>query len=213
MSIEKLKLENRILKMENAYYKRRLASFTGGKSEPGKEFLRRTNADRNSGYAGYLKSALNMSAAADICSKIFFALKRFLLASSVVRIAYLVILLIQGGATIAIAVIAALLILPTAFALSLLGALNASFSRRHCRKRLESLTGTVYIVFDDVKGEYAEELKQKGTLMCVTESIFKCGFLSASKPKEGKCYLHISFAFSLVKSLKNNKNVRIIEIF
>ena len=193
MSIEKLKLENSILKMENAYYKRRLASFTGGKSEPGKEFLKRTNAERNSGYAGYLKSAINMSAAADVCSKIFFAL--------------------QGGATVAVAVIAALLILPTAFVLSLLGAIIASFSRRHCRKRFESLTGTVYIVFDDVKGGYAEELKQNGTLMCVTGSIFKCGFLSASKPKDRKCYLHISFAFSLVKSLKNNKNVRIIEIF
>ena len=36
---------------------------------------------------------------------------------------------------------------------------------------------------------------------------------TAYKVTKNKCYLHISFAFSLVKSLKNNKNVRIIEIF
>ena len=74
MSHEKLKIENAILKTENAYYKRRLASLTGRNNEPVKEFLRRTNAERNSGYVGYLKNAINMSATADVCSKIFFFL-------------------------------------------------------------------------------------------------------------------------------------------
>ena len=57
VSYEKLKIENAILKTENAYYKRRLASLTGRNNEPVKEFLRRTNAERNSGYVGYLKNA------------------------------------------------------------------------------------------------------------------------------------------------------------
>ena len=204
MSHEKLKIENAILKTENAYYKRRLTSLTGRNNEPVKEFLRRTNAERNSGYVGYLKNAINMSATADICSKIFFGLKRFLLASSVVRIAYLIIILIQSGATIA---------LPAAFLISMLGALIAVFSRKHCRKRFDDLSGTVYIVYDDVDGGYAEELKKKGTLMCVSGSIFKCGFLSASKPKDGKIYIHISFVFSLVKTLASRENIRIVEIF
>lgn len=213
MSHEKLKIENAILKTENAYYKRRLASLTGRNNEPVKEFLRRTNAERNSGYVGYLKNAINMSATADICSKIFFGLKRFLLASSVVRIAYLIIILIQSGATIAIAAVLALLLLPAAFLISMLGALIAVFSRKHCRKRLDDLSGTVYIVYDDVGGGYAEELKKKGTLMCVSGSIFKCGFLSASKPNDGKIYIHISFVFSLVKTLASRENIRIVEIF
>ena len=213
MSHEKLKIENAILKTENAYYKRRLASFTGRNNEPVKEFLRRTNAERNSGYVGYLKNAINMSATADVCSKIFFALKRFLLASSVVRIAYLIIILIQSGATIAIAAVLALLLLPAAFLISMFGALIAVFSRNHSKRRFENLSGTVYIVYEDVAGGYAEELKKKGTLMCVSNSIFKCGFLSASKPKDGKTYIHISFVFSLVRFLVPRENIRIIEIF
>ena len=213
MSHEKLKIENAILKTENAYYKRRLASLTGKNNEPVKEFLRRTNAERNSGYVGYLKNAINMSATADVCSKIFFALKRFLLASSVVRIAYLIIILIQSGATIAIAAVLALLLLPAAFLISMFGALIAVFSRNHCKRRFENLSGTVYIVYEDVAGGYAEELKKKGTLMCVSNSIFKCGFLSASKPKDGKTDIHISFVFSLVRFLVPRENIRIIEIF
>ena len=213
MSHEKLKIENAILKTENAYYKRRLASFTGKNNEPVKEFLRRTNAERNSGYVGYLKNAINMSATADVCSKIFFALKRFLLASSVVRIAYLIIILIQSGATIAIAAVLALLLLPAAFLISMFGALIAVFSRNHCKRRFENLSGTVYIVYEDVAGGYEEELKKKGTLMCVSNSIFKCGFLSASKPKDGKTYIHISFVFSLVRFLVPRENIRIVEIF
>ena len=213
MSHEKLKIENAILKTENAYYKRRLASFTGRNNEPVKEFLRRTNAERNSGYVGYLKNAINMSATADVCSKIFFALKRFLLASSVVRIAYLIIILIQSGATIAIAAVLALLLLPAAFLISMFGALIAVFSRNHSKRRFENLSGTVYIVYEDVAGGYEEELKKKGTLMCVSNSIFKCGFLSASKPKDGKTYIHISFVFSLVRFLVPRENIRIIEIF
>ena len=213
MSHEKLKIENAILKTENAYYKRRLASLTGRNNEPVKEFLRRTNAERNSGYVGYLKNAINMSATADVCSKIFFALKRFLLASSVVRIAYLIIILIQSGATIAIAAVLALLLLPAACLMSLFGALIAVFSRNHCKRRFENLSGTVYIVYEDVAGGYAEELKKKGTLMCVSNSIFKCGFLSASKPKDGKTYIHISFVFSLVRFLVPRENIRIVEIF
>lgn len=213
MSHEKLKIENAILKTENAYYKRRLASLTGKNNEPVKEFLRRTNAERNSGYVGYLKNAINMSATADVCSKIFFALKRFLLASSVVRIAYLIIILIQSGATIAIAAVLALMLLPAAFLISMFGALIAVFSRNHCKRRFENLSGTVYIVYEDVAGGYAEELKKKGTLMCVSNSIFKCGFLSASKPKDGKTYIHISFVFSLVRFLVPRENIRIIEIF
>ena len=213
MSHEKLKIENAILKTENAYYKRRLASFTGRNNEPVKEFLRRTNAERNSGYVGYLKNAINMSATADVCSKIFFALKRFLLASSVVRIAYLIIILIQSGATIAIAAVLALMLLPAAFLISMFGALIAVFSRNHCKRRFENLSGTVYIVYEDVAGGYAEELKKKGTLMCVSNSIFKCGCLSASKPKDGKTYIHISFVFSLVRFLVPRENIRIVEIF
>ena len=213
MSHEKLKIENAILKTENAYYKRRLASVTGKNNEPVKEFLRRTNAERNSGYGGYLKNAINMSATADVCSKIFFALKRFLLASSVVRIAYLIIILIQSGATIAIAAVLALLLLPAAFLISMFGALIAVFSRNHCERRFENLSGTVYIVYEDVAGGYAAELKKKGTLMCVSNSIFKCGFLSASKPKDGKTYIHISFVFSLVRFLVPRENIRIVEIF
>ena len=213
MSHEKLKIDNAILKTENAYYKRRLASFTGRNNEPVKEFLRRTNAERNSGYVGYLKNAINMSATADVCSKIFFALKRFLLASSVVRIAYLIIILIQSGATIAIAAVLALMLLPAAFLISMFGALIAVFSRNHCKRRFENLSGTVYIVYEDVAGGYEEELKKKGTLMCVSNSIFKCGFLSASKPKDGKTYIHISFVFSLVRFLVPRENIRIVEIF
>ena len=213
MSHEKLKIENAILKTENAYYKRRLASLTGKNNEPVKEFLRRTNAERNSGYVGYLKNAINMSATADVCSKIFFALKRFLLASSVVRIAYLIIILIQSGATIAIAAVLALLLLPAAFLISMFGALIAVFSRNHCKRGFENLSGTVYIVYEDVAGGCAEELKKKGTLMCVSNSIFKCGFLSASKPKDGKTYIHISFVFSLVRFLVPRENIRIVEIF
>ena len=213
MSHEKLKIENAILKTENAYYKRRLASLTGKNNEPVKEFLRRTNAERNSGYVGYLKNAINMSATADVCSKIFFALKRFLLASSVVRIAYLINFLIQSGATIAIAAVLELLLLPAAFLISMFGALIAVFSRNHCKRRFENLSGTVYIVYEDVAGGYAEELKKKGTLMCVSNSIFKCGFLSASKPKDGKTYIHISFVFSLVRFLVPRENIRIVEIF
>lgn len=213
MSHEKLKIENAILKTENAYYKRRLVSLTGKNNEPVKEFLRRTNAERNSGYVGYLKNAINMSATADVCSKIFFALKRFLLASSVVRIAYLIIILIQSGATIAIAAVLALLLLPAAFLISMFGALIAVFSRNHCKRRFENLSGTVYIVYEDVAGGYEEELKKKGTLMCVSNSIFKCGFLSASKPKDGKTYIHISFVFSLVRFLVPRENIRIVEIF
>ncbi|MDD7573811.1 MAG: hypothetical protein PUJ72_06110 [Eubacteriales bacterium] len=213
MSHEKLKIENAILKTENAYYKRRLASLTGKNNEPVKEFLRRTNAERNSGYVGYLKNAINMSATADVCSKIFFALKRFLLASSVVRIAYLIIILIQSGATIAIAAVLALMLLPAAFLISMFGALIAVFSRNHCKRRFENLSGTVYIVYEDVAGGYEEELKKKGTLMCVSNSIFKCGFLSASKPKDGKTYIHISFVFSLVRFLVPRENIRIVEIF
>ena len=213
MSHEKLKIENAILKTENAYYKRRLASFTGRNNEPVKEFLRRTNAERNSGYVGYLKNAINMSATADVCSKIFFALKRFLLASSVVRIAYLIIILIQSGATIAIAAVLALLLLPAAFLISMFGALIAVFSRNHCKRRFENLSGTVYIVYEDVAGGYEEELKKKGTLMCDSNSIFKCGFLSASKTKDGKTYIHISFVFSLVRFLVPRENIRIVEIF
>ena len=213
MSHEKLKIENAILKTENAYYKRRLASLTGKNNEPVKEFLRRTNAERNSGYVGYLKNAINMSATADVCSKIFFALKRFLLASSVVRIAYLIIILIQSGATIAIAAVLALLLLPAAFLISMFGALIAVFSRNHCKRRFENLSGTVYIVYEDVAGGYEEELKKKGTLMCVSNSIFKCGFLSASKPKDGKTYIHISFVFSLVRFIVPRENIRIVEIF
>ena len=213
MSHEKLKIENAILKTENAYYKRRLASLTGKNNEPVKEFLRRTNAERNSGYVGYLKNAINMSATADVCSKIFFALKRFLLASSVVRIAYLIIILIQSGATIAIAAVLALLLLPAAFLISMFGALIAVFSRKHCKRRFENLSGTVYIVYEDVAGGYEEELKKNGTLMGVSNSIFKCGFLSASKPKDGKTYIHISFVFSLVRFLVPRENIRIVEIF
>ena len=159
------------------------------------------------------KNAINMSATADVCSKIFFALKRFLLASSVVRIAYLIIILIQSGATIAIAAVLALLLLPAAFLISMFGALIAVFSRNHCKRRFENLSGTVYIVYEDVVGGYEEELKKKGTLMCVSNSIFKCGFLSASKPKDGKTYIHISFVFSLVRFLVPRENIRIVEIF
>ena len=208
MNIDELKRENLRLKAENKYYKKKIENLTGKKSVPKREFLKRTLAERHKSYSGYLKSTAGMSAAADIAFGVFYALRRFFLASTVVKVIRLFIMLLQSGATAAAAVIIAAVALPAAVLMSLAGV-----SRKSCERRLSGLTGTVYIVFGDAVGCYAEELSEKGTLLCVTSSIFRSGFLSASKPRGGKTYIHISFVFSLVRMLKKNENIKIIEIF
>ena len=213
MNIDELKRENLRLKAENKYYKKKIENLTGKKSVPKREFLKRTLAERHKSYSGYLKSTAGMSAAADIAFGVFYALRRFFLASTVVKVIRLFIMLLQSGATAAAAVIIAAVALPAAVLMSLAGAAVALVSRKSCERRLSGLTGTVYIVFGDAVGCYAEELSEKGTLLCVTSSIFRSGFLSASKPRGGKTYIHISFVFSLVRTLKKNESIKIIEIF
>lgn len=213
MNIEELKRENLRLKAENEYYKKKIESLTGKKSAPKREFLKRTLAERHKSYSGYLKSTAGMSAAADIAFGIFYALRRFFLASTVVKAVRLLVMLLQSGATAAAAVIIAAVVLPASVLMSFAGAAVALLSRKKSEKRFSELTGTVYIVFGDAVGRYADELSESGTLLCVTSSIFRSGFLSASKPKNGKTYIHISFVFSLVGTLGKNKDIKIIEIF
>ena len=95
MNIDELKRENLRLKAENKYYKKKIENLTGKKSVPKREFLKRTLAERHKSYSGYLKSTAGMSAAADIAFVVFYALRRFFLASTVVKVIRLFIMLLM----------------------------------------------------------------------------------------------------------------------
>lgn len=215
---EKTGAEKELLRLrrENKYLRQRLFAMGGGRSLPSyaRKFAGRLRASEKTSYAGYIGGKLSASGIITAYRRIYGAVRKFLFASSLLRVLTFIVALVNSSAALLLIFSALAVLLPAFAVLSLLGALTALLTRKKCEKRLlKTLSGRVYVVFGQARGKFRKELMERGTLLCVRESVSSCGFSSANIRPDGSVDIHISFIFSLMKKLEKDGRISIIKIF
>lgn len=204
------------LRRENEYYKRRLSGRGAVRKSTFavRKFSAGSEAAKDRSYVEYLKNRIGASAVVSLYSRIFFVIRKYLLASAVFKVLVFLIGLVQSSAALLLVCSALAVLLPAFTVFSLISALIALISRRSVTKKLLSgINGRVYIVFGVVRGRYRKELLGGGALLCVSASLAACGFSSAKRLPDGAYNIHISYIFSLMKKLSLKKDIEIIKIF
>lgn len=149
------------LRRENEYYKRRLSGRGAVRKSTFavRKFSAGSEAAKDRSYVEYLKNRIGASAVVSLYSRIFFVIRKYLLASAVFKVLVFLIGLVQSSAALLLVCSALAVLLPAFTVFSLISALIALISRRSVTKKLLSgINGRVYIVFGVVRGRYRKEL-------------------------------------------------------
>lgn len=224
--IERLKKENRRLRRENAYLSHRLERISpreGKNTSRERElFLKSERVERAHGYFRYVFGLFKLTLIYRIYDRIFFALRKYILASRIWR-NILIIFAIFGTSLQAIITFGSVLVLlPTAALSVLVFAVFSAYSyKKQTGKLLALISGKkAYFLYPAAvpqKGRaFYESMRlfsADGAVFAVTHSFSLCKWRAVRKLYGNVYFIHTSFYYTLIKAMiKNGKN-EIIKIF
>lgn len=211
-----LKAENARLKRENEYLKHRLEKLSpkevSNMPQDKELFLSSCEVEKYNGYFGYLLGRFRLSLIYRIYDKLFFSLRKIILASKIWR--YLPIILSAFGVMIQflLALGSVVLILPAAIAGSILLLIVSVFSYAEKKRKLLRLVQgkRMYLMFAPKKPrkngvfyDSISEFSKDGPVFVITPSFSLCGFGAIKKIGENAYFMHVGFYYSFIKKAMN----------
>lgn len=221
----RLKRENAELRRENEYLKHRIESISPkavrGLTQERELFLSSADVDKYGGYFRYLMGRFKFSLVYRIYDRIFFALRKILLASRIWRYLPMVLGALGVVLQVLLALGIAVVLLPVCgIAVLVLLAVSALELARHGRERLCELKGKrVYFLFpakrpkkDGFFCANMRELARDGIVFAVTPSVSLCGFGAVRRVCEGVYFIHTSFYYHFRKKAEA-QSAEVIKIY
>lgn len=207
-----LRAENARLKRENEYLNHRLEKLSPkeAKNMPREKdlFLYSCEVENYKGYFGYLFGSFKLSLVYRIYDRIFFGLRKIILASKIWRYLPVVLSILGVIFQFLLTFGSVILILPTAIVGSLvfLAASLVSYAKKK-RKLLSFLRGQkIYFMFASKKPrkdgafyDSVNKFSKDGTVFVVTPSFSLCGFGAVKKIGKNAYFIHVSFYYSFRK--------------
>jgi hypothetical protein len=202
----RIRRENARLRRENEYLKHRIERLSPKEAKnvpPERElFYRADDIDEHKGYFAYLVSRFRLSLIYRVYDKIFFTLRKVILASRIWKytpvVLGIIFALFQGLLTLGSAVV----LLPTVAAGAVAFSALSAFPH-HRSKLLDQVRGRkIYFMYpaqDPRKnGAFYETmhlLSRDGVVFAVTPSLRLCGFGAVRKSSENVYFIHTSFYY------------------
>ena len=221
-----LKEENKRLRRENTYLSHRLERLSPGESKnishERELFLKTYSVERANGYFRYLFGLFKLTFVYRIYERVFFALRKYILASRIWQ-SLLIIFALFGTSVQAILTFGSVFVLlPTTFCASVLFALLSACSYKKQREALlKKLSGKrIYFLYPVKKprqnGAFYDSMRlfsKDGAVIAVTHSPSLCGWRAVKKVYGDVYFIHTSFYYTLVKAIIKNENNTVIKIF
>ena len=215
--LSRLKRENARLKKENEYLNHRLEKLSPKevKNMPHDRelFLSSGDVDKYKGYFGYLFAHLKVSWVYRIYDRVFFALRKVILASKIWK--YIPIVLGVFGVIFQFLLTLGSVVVLLPFIIVLSAFFLAFSIISFARKRLELLRVAagrrVYFLYPAVRPrkdgffyETMQSFARDGIVFTVTSSYTLCGFGAARKVSEGVYFIHTSFYYTFIKKAEKS---------
>ena len=202
----RIRRENARLRRENEYLKHRIERLSPKEAKnvpPERElFYKADDIDEHKSYFVYLVSRFRLSLIYRVYDKIFFTLRKVILASRIWKYAPIVLglifALLQGVLTLGSAVVLLPAVAASAVAFSALSAFS-----HHQRKLLAEVRGRkVYFMYpaknprkDGIFYKTMQQFSRDGVVFAVTSSLRLCGFGAVKKASENVYFIHTSFYY------------------
>jgi len=204
----RLKRENARLRRENEYLEHRIEKLSPkeAKKLPRERelFYGLDDADEYGGYFSYLVGRFKLSLVYRVYDKIFFALRKVILASRIWKYAPIVLGVLAAVLQGVLAFGSALVLLPV----SLIGTviffvLSLTAFAVHKRELLRTVRGRkIYFMYpakkprkDGIFYETMQEFAKDGVVFAVSPSFTLCGFGAVRKVSENVYFIHTSFYY------------------
>ena len=200
--------ENARLRRENEYLNHRIESLSPREAKnatPERElFYGKDNVDSHKSYLGYLASRFRLSSIYRIYDKVFFTLRKIILASKIWSYAPAVLGALAAFLQGALAFGSLLVLLPAALAASAIFlAVSLSAFAKQRQKLLKTACGKkIYFVYpakiprkDGAFYETMRLLARGGIVFAVTPSLRLCGLGAVKKADENVYFIHTSFYY------------------
>ncbi len=222
-SIAEAEKEIKRLRRENGYLKRRLHSLSPREVEGTKReeelFFTAGSIDRASGYFGYLLSKFKLSFIYKLYDKLFYAIRKYLLASRIWKNILIFLALFGTSIQALLSFGAFLVIFPAVLAAAAIFMLISFFAYRKAQKELFAAIGEkIYFLYLRGKKESAyfcaleRALSRDGDVFVVTPYFSLTGFSAVKKRAARMYFIHTSFYFRF-SSLAEKRGKRIVKIY
>ena len=205
----RLKRENAKLRRENEYLNHRIEKLSPkeAKNVPRERelFYELDDVDNYSGYFGYLVARFKLSLLYRLYDRVFFALRKIILASRIWRYAPIVLGVLAAVLQGVLALGSVVVLLPISLVLSLIFLTLSLFAfAKHRRELLREVRGRkVYFMYpakkprkDGIFYETMQQFSRDGVVFAVSPSFTACGFGAVKKISENVYFIHTSFYYT-----------------
>ena len=205
----RIRRENARLRRENEYLQHRIEKLSPSeaKNVPRERglFYGLDDVDDYGGYFSYLAARFKLSLIYRVYDKIFFALRKVILASRIWKYAPIVLGVLAAVLQGVLAVGSLVVLLPAALAASAVFlALSLASFARHKQKLMREVRGRkIYFMYpakkprkDGIFYETMQQFSRDGVVFAVSPSFTLCGFGAVKKVSENVYFIHTSFYYS-----------------
>jgi len=201
----------RRLRRENEYLRHREKSLSG-KAESGIGTPRASAVAgrilRSGGYLGYLWLTVKSTTVYKVYDKVFFAVRKYMLASSIFKIVIAVLSFLKTSAAFIIIFGILAVLAPAILIFGTLMFVISMFSYTKLDRATANISSNVYAfaphgrtpLMDDTAAEVAAH----GKVVNITTSFSKCAFSGAKRRADGTLDVHVSYFFRMKKILEKN---------
>ncbi len=224
--IARLKKENKKLLRENEYLSHRLSRLSpkesGERSHERELFLSSQRIERSHGYFRYIFGLFKLTPIYRIYDRIFFTLRKYILASKIWRNTLIILALFGTSVQALLTFGSVLVLLPTA---ALCAGIFAAFSAHSYKKQKEKLLSLlkgkkIYFLYPAAKprerGTFLESMRlfsADGAVIAVTDRPSLCAWRGAKMLYSDVYFMHTSFYFTFIKALLKRGENEIVKIF
>ena len=216
--LAKLRAQDRTirrLRRENEYLRHREKSLSG-KVERQNNTPRASAAARrilrSGGYFGYLWLTVKSTTVYQVYDKVFFAARKYMLASSLFKIAIAVLSFLKTSAAFIIIVGILAVLAPAILIFGTLMFVISMFSYKKLDGMTAKLDTNVYAFAPEklspVMRATKAEVAERGQVINITTSFSKCAFSGAKMRGDGTLDVHVSYFFRMRKIL-DKKGIKI----
>lgn len=206
---DRIRRENARLRRENEYLNHRIEKLSPKEAKnvpPERElFYGLDNIDAYKSYLGYLTARFRLSLIYRVYDKVFFALRKIILASRIWRYAPIVLGVLAAVFQGVLAFGSLLVLLPVALLASVIFlVLSLSAFAKHRRELLGAVRGQkIYFLYpvkkprkDGIFYETMQSFSRDGVVFAVSPSFRLCGFGVVKKTGENVYFIHTSFYYT-----------------
>ena len=205
----RLKRENARLKRENEYLQHRVEKLSPkeAKNVPRERelFYELDDVDDYNGYFSYLAARFKLSLVYRLYDRVFFALRKIILASRIWKYAPIVLGALAAALQGVLTLGSALVLLPVSVVLSVVFLAFSLFAfAKHRRSLLREVRGRkIYFMYpmakprkDGIFYETMQAFARDGAVFAVSSSLPLCGFGAVRKVSENVYFIHTSFYYT-----------------